>query len=368
MPLHRPTPAGLCAPSELHLALLNPWQHGFPLERAPYARLALASGLPEAAVLRHLRRLQYEGSLSRIGGVFAHEAGGAALLAAMQVPPARLEAVAATVSAHPGVNHNYQREHAYNLWFVMTGQDPDAVDDAIALLQRATGLHALSLRMRRAYRIDLGFDLDTAHTPARNPGRSRSRAGRGQPGQVPPIADHERALAALVEDGLPLLSRPFDAWAEALGWPPEQVLATLQRWLDQGVLRRFGTVVRHHELGYQANAMTVFDVPDAQVDGLGERLACQPGVTLAYRRERAAGWPYNLYCMVHGQHRDEVLAQIAALRRTTGLQAFHHQVLFSCRRFKQTGARRFRALPPGSPAPHALQAPPEPPEIRHATA
>ena len=112
------------------------------------------------------------------------------------------------------------------------------------------------------------------------------------------VSKADAPLAGLVEGGLPLISRPFDAWAKALGQRPEAVIATLQGWLRQGTLRRFGVVVRHHEAGFSHNAMTVFDVPDAQVDQYGAALAAQQGITLAYRRERAPGWRYNLYCMV----------------------------------------------------------------------
>ena len=321
--------------TDLRLALLNPWQRGFPLVREPFAHIGATVGLSAADVLDGYIRLQQEGALSRIGGVFAGNAGGAALLAAMAVPPERLDAVAAAVSSHPGVNHNYQREHRHNLWFVMTGHDDAAVRSAMALLEDATGLPALQLRMQRAYRIDLGFDLRSRTAPA--PMTAALDAT--------PVAEADRPLAALLEAGLPLVPRPFDHWAQALGRTPASVLATLQQWLDQGTLRRIGAIVRHHELGFDANAMTVFDIPDAAVDQCGEALAHEVGVTLAYRRERAPGWPYNLYCMVHGRDRTEVLEVIARATGNAGLAHYPHEVLFSCRRFKQTGPRRFRALP-----------------------
>jgi len=315
------------------LALLNPWQHGFPLCAAPYAEIGRALDWDEALVLDRLRALQAEGALSRIGGVFAAASGGAGLLAAMAVPAHRLDPVAATVSAHPAVNHNYEREHALNLWFVVNGRDAESVERSVAALEQATGLPALRLRMVRPYRIDLGFDL------RRDAGSGRA-AGPQRRGV--PVADADRPLAALVEDGLPLLPRPFHAWAEALGRPVDTVLATLQRWLDQGTLRRFGVVVRHHELGIAANAMAVFDVPDAQVDACGAALAREGAVTLAYRRERAPGWPYNLFCMVHGRSRAAVRAALAELVPRCGLAEQPQAVLFSLRRFKQEGARRFR--------------------------
>lgn len=335
------------AMSAADLALLNPWQHGFPLVREPFAYLARALDLREADVLAACERLQRAGAISRIGGVFAPGVGGAALLAAMAVPHDRLHEVAATVSAHPGVNHNYEREHAFNLWFVMTGRDAPAVEAAMQGLERATGLPALRLRMQRAYRIDLGFDL--RHPTAVRPMRA------SHPARAEPIAAADRPLAARVEAGLPITALPFDTWAGDTGRPVEDLLGTLQRWLDAGTLKRFGVVVRHHELGFCANAMTVFDVPDEAVDACGEALACQPGVTLAYRRERAPQWPYNLYCMVHGTDRAVVQGVIDRVVPAAGLAAHRRAVLFSTRRFKQTGAHRFRALsPPPQEVLHAL--------------
>ena len=336
----------------LELALLNPWQRGFPLLRAPFQHIADQAGMAVEAVLAGYAQLQASGALSRIGGVFAGHAGGAALLAAMAVPPERLHAVAAQVSAHPGVNHNYEREHHYNLWFVMTGQDDAAVRAAMQSLADATGLPALQLRMARAYRIDLGFDLRQRTAPtamAAAPVRNAL-----------PIAAADRPLAALLEAGVPLEAQPFDRWAEMLGRTPDDVLHTLQQWLDSGTLRRLGAIVRHHELGFDANAMTVFNIPDAQVDACGEALARVTGVTLAYRRERAEGWPYNLYCMVHGRDRAAVRDVIARAIADVGLAQYPHEVLFSCRRFKQTGPRRFRALPeaaaPSAATPEELDA------------
>ena len=142
---------------------------------------------------------------------------------------------------------------------------------------------------------------------------------------------------------LPLQPLPFDAWALAAGRATAEVLKTLQRWLASGVLRRFGTVVRHHEFGFAANAMTVFDLADDAVDAAGRALAAEPGLTLVYRRARAPDWPYNLYAMVHGRDRASVTDVLARVIARHHLHGVPHAVLFSRQRFKQTGARRFRA-------------------------
>jgi DNA-binding Lrp family transcriptional regulator len=327
-----------CQPFSLKLMLLNDWQRDFPLVDEPFALVAQRCGSSTDAVLAGYQQLAREGALSRIGGVWAAGAGGAALLCAMRVPPDRLAAVAQQVSSHPAVNHNYEREHAFNLWFVATGRSAAAVEASVAAMERETGLQALRLPMRRVYRIDLGFDLKHNATQPRAR-HSETRAS------VPPVEEADAQLAALAEAGLPLTARPYDVWAQTLGSTPATVLQTLQRWVAHGTLRRFGVVVRHHEVGFDQNAMTVFDVPDAQVDACGAALARQAGVTLCYQRARAPGWPYNLYCMVHGRERAAVQAQIAQAMAQCALADYPHAVLFSRQRFKQAGGRYFRELP-----------------------
>lgn len=324
---------------ELFPQLLNDWQRGFPLTPRPFAEIAKALATSEAEVIRACSDLQDRGIISRLGGVWAPGAGGAALLCAMEIPASRLERVAAIVSAHPGVNHNYEREHALNLWFVITGNDTPGIHTALADMEQQTGLPILRMRMVRPYRIDLGFAL---HRPA--------SSGMPLQGRAPRVEAAHTPLAALVEAGLPFVPAPFDHWAEQLGTSREAIWSQIQQWLEAGTLRRLGLVVRHHEVGYAANAMTVFDIADEQVDSFGERLAAQPGVTLCYRRERAEGWPYNLYCMVHGRSREETLSLINNAVAHAGLAAHPHEVLFSRRRFKQQGARYFRSFPDREPA------------------
>jgi len=150
--------------------------------------------------------------------------------------------------------------------------------------------------------------------------------------------DH-RLLAALAE-GLPLASRPFAVLGAALGLSEDAVLERLSRLQEQGAIRRLGVIVRHHELGYRANAMVVWDAPDAGASEAGRRLAELPFVTLAYRRpRRLPDWPYNLFCMIHGRDRDAVLALVEAATAAAGLDGRPRAVLFSRRRFKQRGAR-----------------------------
>jgi len=149
----------------------------------------------------------------------------------------------------------------------------------------------------------------------------------------------DRRLLDAVAKGLPLVERPYAAVGKSAGLGESEVIERLARLKASGVIKRFGVVVRHHELGYTANAMAVFDVPEDAVRSLGHCLAKFEFVTLCYRRLRVLPvWPYNLYCMIHGTDRGAVLEKLAHLIDSCALQDVPHAVLFSRRRFKQCGA------------------------------
>jgi DNA-binding Lrp family transcriptional regulator len=139
--------------------LLDEFQHGFPLDPRPYARIAEMLGISEAAVLDSLGRLRDTGAVSRVGPVLRPNRIGASTLAALAVPAARLDEVAAMVSAYPEVNHNYLREHHYNLWFVVTAPDRTSLDAVLSDIETRSGLPLLDLPMQEDYFIDLGFRL-----------------------------------------------------------------------------------------------------------------------------------------------------------------------------------------------------------------
>ncbi|MDA8110488.1 MAG: Lrp/AsnC family transcriptional regulator [Betaproteobacteria bacterium] len=330
--------ASAAAPLSAGLALLNGFQRGFPLVPRPFEEVGRRCGLEEAAVLEAVREHASRGTISRVGVVFAPGAVGASTLAAMALPSAQLVSVARLVSAQPEVNHNYEREHRYNLWFVVTAAAAGAVDAALERIARASGHAVLSLPLLEEYHIDLGFDLADGGAP---------RAARRVPARGP-LGERERRLLAALEPGLALVPRPYAALGRQAGLAESEVIATLEEWLARGVARRVGVVLHHRRLGYTANAMAVWDVPDAQVARLGARLAQRPEVTLCYRRARALpAWPYNLFCMIHGRERAAVQTQLARLAREEGLERCAHDVLFSRRCFKQRGARYAGETPDG---------------------
>lgn len=153
----------------------------------------------------------------------------------------------------------------------------------------------------------------------------------------------ERRLRALVEQGLPLVPRPWQVLAEQCGMAEAEVMACMRRWQSEGLVKRLGLVVRHRALGITANAMVVWDVPDESVADLGRRLAAEPAVTLCYRRpRRLPHWPYNLFCMIHGARRERVEAELAAIVERLGLGDLEHRVLFSTHAYRQCGGRYVR--------------------------
>lgn len=154
------------------------------------------------------------------------------------------------------------------------------------------------------------------------------------------MSKQQRELVTAMQEGLPLTPRPYRTIGERIGMSEDETIRRIHDCVHEGVIKRIGVVVRHHELGFCDNAMVVWDVPDNRVDEIGEWLGKQTGVTLCYRRpRRSPHWRYNLYCMIHGRSREAVRRRVDVLRQNAELGGFPHAVLFSRQRFKQRGAR-----------------------------
>ena len=151
----------------------------------------------------------------------------------------------------------------------------------------------------------------------------------------------EAALIEAISEGLPLVSRPYAELAARLGCSESEIIEGIRALADGGGLKRFGVVVRHRKLGYRANGMVVWDLPDERVAEVGRCIGRYAFVTLCYQRpRRPPAWRYNLFCMIHGRDRAEVTRQVAHMVQQCDLQDIRHEILFSTRCFKQRGARR----------------------------
>lgn len=319
------------------LQLAARWQRGFPVATQPFAEIGRGFDLTGRETIAMLEGLKARQVLARVGAAVRPNTVGASTLAAMAVPKNRLEAVAEVVNAEAAVNHNYERDHEINLWFVATASERAGVTAALQRISNQTGLEVLDLPLEQAYHIDLGFRL--------NGPRRRQHAVPAACAQGCSISDSDRALIAALEPGLELVPRPYHALASRLGWSEGQLMSRLERLIDAGIISRFGCILRHRKIGFTANAMAVWNVPDDEVDELAARLAKIDAVTLCYRRtRRPPHWPYNLFAMIHGRKRPLVRHEIEAAELATGLYAHPGAVLFSKRCFKQSGARYFSQL------------------------
>jgi len=313
-------------------------QHDFPLDARPYRRAASTLGLSERTVLSLLARDLGSGRISRIGAVFAPNSIGASTLAALAIPGCRMEHVADRLSADPAVNHNYARiGHHYNLWFVAGARDRERLDAVLDSIAFDVGQKPIDLPLEREYHIDLGFPLGKGRG-ARKPVSRRSPSAF--PPNRPEMEECDWRLVAALEAGLPLTPQPYHALAKRCGLPLGETLRRLALWRGNGVIRRFGVILRHRHFGYTHNAMCVWNVPDARVDAIGMRIASLPHVTLCYRRpRRLPNWQYNLFAMVHARSMHELNMTLAQFDAIGGLTAMPHAVLRASHCFKQRGTR-----------------------------
>ena len=310
--------------------LLDEFQRDLPLVPRPFAAIGTALAAGEGDVISRLEQLRARGMIARVGATVRPNTAGASTLAAMAVPEERIEEVAALVGAEPGVNHSYLRDDEWNLWFVATAPDADALAASLGRIGGATGLRVLDLRLVRPFNIDLGFRLDAG---------ARSAMPEARATRLAVLEPADRPILQALTEGLPLVPRPFAAVALRIGRPEAEVIARVAALSGAGILTRVGVIVRHRAIGWAANAMVVWDLPEDRIEAAGKALARLCGVTLCYQRLTVPGlWDFPLYSMIHARSRAEaegILAEAAALPDLAGAR---HRALFSLRCFKQTGA------------------------------
>ncbi|HOW76452.1 MAG TPA: Lrp/AsnC family transcriptional regulator [Candidatus Competibacteraceae bacterium] len=328
--------------NELSRRLIDEWQGGFPLCERPFAVVAERLSASEDAVLEILRELLADGTLTRFGPLYQIERlGGAFSLAALQAPEADFERITAIVNGFPEVAHNYRRNHAFNMWFVLATETPAGMNDTVERIAAATGLPVLNFPKEHEYFIEARFTVGAGRVegsapPAEHP----SPPAPLPPGERGVSVQALRPVILATQAGLPLTPQPYHAIAAQLDSNVETVIAGLQALLDAGAIRRIGVVPNHYRIGYAANGMTVWDVADAKVDELGERVGALEFVTHCYRRPRhLPDWPYNLFAMAHGASRDEVAAKADRIAEILGDACRARDILYSTRILKKTGLR-----------------------------
>jgi DNA-binding Lrp family transcriptional regulator len=332
---------------EVDAALIDGYQSGFPVTERPFRRVAEDLGVDETEALRRVRRLREEGVFRRFGAVLNPPVVGASTLAAVRAPEDRFEAVASVVNSYRQVNHNYRRDHEWNMWFVVTAGSLETRDRILEEIEARTGCEVLNLPMLTDFYIDLEFAVVNSDSFARESPSALESATGGAAVTATRIAETaaadlsalEESLLLEIQDGFPLSETPYRDVARALAAPVDDVLAAVDRLRDDGCIKRIGCVVNHLVTGFDANCMVVWDVPDDELDARGESAGELPFVTLCYHRPRRPeqGWSYNLFTMIHGRDPaavDEKIDELAA-----DYLPFDHERLYSTETLKQTGAR-----------------------------
>ncbi|QLD90846.1 Lrp/AsnC family transcriptional regulator [Natronomonas salina] len=325
---------------EVDAALIDGYQSGFPIEERPFRRVAEDLGVDEADALARVQRLRDDGLFRRFGPVLNPPVIGASTLAAVQAPEGRFDEVAEVVNSYRQVNHNYRRDHEWNMWFVVTAGSLATRDEILADIEARTGCEVLNLPMLTDFYIDLEFPVVNGDRFARESvDQTTVTATRIAETAAADLSALDRRLLLEIQGGFPLSETPYRDVAEAVEAPVDDVLAAVERLREQGCIKRIGCVVNHVVTGFDANCMVVWDVPDDELDARGEGAGELPFVTLCYHRPRRPeqGWPYNLFTMIHGRDPAAVDEKIDEL--ASDHLPFDHERLYSTGTLKQTGAR-----------------------------
>lgn len=321
----------------LDQALVNLLQREFPLEPRPFAALADRLQTTEDDVLARVQRLKGERIIRQIGAIFdSRRLGYQSCLVAARVAPGRLEAAAEAINRHPGVSHNYERNHAFNLWFTLTVSPGRDLQAEAERLQAEAGVESLRLLPTvRTFKIGVMLDV----------GGGEDGVGRETPTRavddtpLRPLTDGDIAAIRALQNDLPVVSRPFALLAADAGMAEEDLLGHAQRLLAEGRMRRFAAVLHHRRAGFAANGMGVWNVPDERAMEVGEQMATFSAVSHCYQRPRYPDWPYNLFTMIHGRTIEECERVAAAISAQTGITDY--SLLFSTREFKKVRVRYF---------------------------
>jgi DNA-binding Lrp family transcriptional regulator len=321
--------------NELRRQFINRYQGGFPLLEDPYTLAAVELGIERDELIALIRSMLDEGLLSRFGPLYdASSMGGSITLAALSVPQQSYDEVTRLVNDMPEVAHNYQREHSLNMWFVIATETPGLLQQALDRIEQVSGLPVYNFPKLQTFYLGLWLRLDENGGVSTIPVAGPLKQG----GMI--IDELDRRIVQATQAGLPLQAAPYGEIAKVCGCDTQSVIQRMQRMLERGVIRRIGAVPNHYRLGLSANGMSVWDVDDDRLLELGARVGRLEFVSHCYQRPRHLPlWPYNLFAMIHGHDRDEVMLKQQRVAELLGSSCRQHDVLFSTRILKKTGLR-----------------------------
>ncbi len=324
-------------------ALLGVLQETVPFVERPFAELGNRCGLTEDKTLERVIALKEAKVIRQISAIFdTRSLGYASSLVAARIAPERLDAAVAAINSHPGVSHNYLRNHEFNLWYTIAVPPTSrlGLKGTVDLLHRLSGAETTRLLPTlRLFKIGVRFDVEGGARPDDQEAPAYTEANRLEAGALTP---RDIAFVRVMQRDLALVPEPFVAVAEELGMSFAEAADMHQRFLTTGRMRRFAAVLHHRKAGFGANAMGVWagpaDDPEA-LQRLGETMAGFRAVSHCYQRPSYADWPYNLFTMVHGKSEEECEQTLAAIAEATGIKDRH--ALYSTKEFKKVRVRYF---------------------------
>jgi siroheme decarboxylase len=321
---------------DLDRRLLNLMQGSFPIAPRPYrevAGLAETEGFGEREAMARTSRLLEQRIIRQVTPIFDTRAlGYSSMLVAAKVDPAYPHRAAAVINAHPGVSHNYLRNHDFNLWFTIA-TEPDStlgLDGTLEVLARESGATSVrqlpTLRLFKI-RMDLEMEGDT---------QALSSSGTvSEPIELErqPYDEWDIAVIRALQGSMPVVEEPYAPAAAELGVSQERLLEHLEGMRERGLLRRVAAILFHRRAGFSANGMGVWKVPDEEIFEVGRRMAAVRGISHCYQRPTYEDWPYSVFTMAHGRSKEECDAVLEAIATDTGIE--ERATLYSSTEFKK---------------------------------
>jgi DNA-binding Lrp family transcriptional regulator len=313
--------------------LLNLMQGRFPIERRPFAAVAAAAGLTEDEVLARVGRLSDERIIREITPIFDTRAlGYESMLVAAKVDSENPQRAARFINSHPGVTHNYLRNHDFNLWFTLAVEpgSPLGMQGTLDVMAEKTGAESIrQLPTLKLFKIRMDLEM-VEGTDA-----LAAAAEALPPVELEPIPLSEEDVAVITasQGPMPVVQEPFAPAAERLGTDQEELFRRLESLKARGGLRRVAAILFHRRAGFSANGMGVWKVPEDRILEMGGRMAATRGISHCYQRPTYADWPYNVFTMAHGRSKEECDAILDAIAEMSGIQ--ERATLYSSTEYKK---------------------------------
>jgi siroheme decarboxylase len=318
---------------DLDRRLLNLMQGSFPLDPHPYAAVAAAAQCSEQEVLSRVSRLLAERIIRQVTPIYDTRAlGYSSMLVAAKVDPEHPWAAAKIINSHPGVSHNYLRNHEFNMWFTIAVERDSklGLDATLDVLTELTGAESIrQLPTLKLFKIRMDLEMEGSTETLSSPGEQTA------PAPLDAIDYDERDIAVIraTQGDLPILPQPYAAAAAELGMGVGELLDHMAGMRERGLLRRVAAILYHRRAGFSANGMGVWNVPAERIESLGPRMASYRGISHCYQRPTYADWPYSVFTMAHGRSKEECDAVLDAIAADTQIE--DRATLYSSTEFKK---------------------------------